>query len=108
MEPGTGKARDPRCDNCMTQCGFEPSGALSNRLDDAWKNFAYNFGPRPKPTGKGAQVHAYNGVTAGRGHLTGEQVKKTQPPAGLAGDGGGVTSPPSARTHLGRGAGPGA
>ncbi len=26
----TGKARDPRCDNCMTQCGFEPSGALSS------------------------------------------------------------------------------
>ncbi len=76
VEPGTGKARDPRCDNCMTQCGFEPSGALSNRLDDSWKNFTYNFRPRLKPTGKGSQVHAYNGVTAGRGHLTGEQVKK--------------------------------
>ena len=24
----TGEARDPRCENCMTQCGFEPSGAL--------------------------------------------------------------------------------
>ena len=79
VEPGTGKARDPRCDNCMTQCGFEPSGALSNRLDDGWKNFAYNFGPRPKPTGKGAQVNAYNGVTAGRGHITGDQVKKAAP-----------------------------
>ena len=76
VEPGTGKARDPRCDNCMTQCGFEPSGALSNRLDDSWKNFTYNFRPRLKPTGKGAQVNAYNGVTAGRGHISGDQVKK--------------------------------
>ena len=95
VEPGTGKARDPRCDNCMTQCGFEPSGALSNRLDDSWKNFTYNFRPRLKPTGKGSQVNAYNGVTTGRGHLTGEQVKKTTPATApvLQEIGGGVRSP---------------
>lgn len=74
VDKDTGKARDPRCDNCMTQCGFEPSGALSNNLVDSWKNLTYNFGPRPKPSGRGAFVDAYNGVTSGRGHLTGAKV----------------------------------
>ena len=23
-----GVARDPRCENCMTHCGYDPSGAL--------------------------------------------------------------------------------
>ena len=79
VEPSTGEARDPRCENCMTQCGFEPSGALSSRLDDSWKNLVYNFAAKPKPNGRGKEVNAYNGVTAGRGHLTGEQVKKVAP-----------------------------
>ena len=81
VEPHTGKPKDPRCENCMTQCGFEPSGALSNRLDDSWKNLVYNFLPRPKATGRGKEVHAYNGVTSGRGHITGEQGAKRVPPA---------------------------
>ncbi len=76
VEPYSGKPKDPRCENCMTQCGFEPSGALSSRLDDSWRNLVYNFGPRPKGTGRGKEVHAYNGVTSGRGHLTGAQVAK--------------------------------
>ena len=80
VEPHTGKAKDPRCDNCMTQCGFEPSGALSSRLDDTWKNFVYNFAAKPKPNGRGKTVNAYNGVTAGKGHLTGPQVKKNSSP----------------------------
>ena len=81
VEPYTGKAKDPRCENCMSQCGFEPSGALSSRLDDSWKNLVYNFLPRPKASGRGKEVHAYNGVTSGRGHITGEQVapKRTSP-----------------------------
>ena len=78
----TGEARDPRCENCMTQCGFEPSGALgiNAKSGDTWKNIRYNFGPRPKPNGKGKSVDAYNGVTAGKGHLTGPQVKKNSSP----------------------------
>ena len=78
----TGEARDPRCENCMTQCGFEPSGALglNAKRGDTWKNIRYNFGPRPKPTGKGKEVNAYNGVTAGKGHLTGPQAKKNSSP----------------------------
>ena len=81
VEPYTGKPKDPRCENCMTQCGFEPSGALSSRLDDSWKNLVYNFLPRPKATGRGKEVHAYNGVSAGRGHITGEQGAKRPPHA---------------------------
>ena len=81
VEPYTGKPKDPRCENCMTQCGFEPSGALSSRLDDSWKNLVYNFLPRPKGSGRGKEVHAYNGVTSGRGHITGEQGAKRTPPA---------------------------
>ena len=84
VEPYSGKPKDPRCENCMTQCGFEPSGALSSRLGDSWRNLIYNFGPRPKGTGRGKEVHAYNGVTSGRGHLTGEQVAKPVSPAAHA------------------------
>ena len=76
VDKDTGEARDPRCENCMTQCGFEPSGALGINAEwgDTWKNFSYNFGPRPKPTGRGHLVDAYNGVTSGRGHLTGAEA----------------------------------
>ncbi len=80
VEVHSGKAKDPRCENCMTQCGFEPSGALSSRLDDTWKNFVYNFAPKPKANGRGKTVNAYNGVTAGKGHITGPQVKKNSSP----------------------------
>ncbi len=80
VEIDTGKPKDPRCENCMTQCGFEPSGALSSRLDDTWKNFVYNFAGKPKPNGRGKTVNAYNGVTAGKGHITGPQVKKNSSP----------------------------
>ena len=78
-----GKARDPRCENCMVHCGYEPSATLGGKENaqrgDLWKNIRFNFGPKPKPSGKGKAVNAFNGVTAGRGHLTGEQVKKPAP-----------------------------
>jgi hypothetical protein len=40
-----GKARDPRCENCMVHCGYDPSGALGTNYQsgDNWKNFKYNF-----------------------------------------------------------------
>jgi MoaA/NifB/PqqE/SkfB family radical SAM enzyme len=68
-----GRARDPRCANCMVHCGYEPTATLG--LDalpgDMWKTILFNFGPRPKPRPEGARVHAFNGVSAGNGHLTG-------------------------------------
>lgn len=66
-----GVARDPRCENCMVHCGYDPSGALGTnyRRGDNWKNFKYNFGSRPKPYTEGHKVDAFNGVSAGKGHL---------------------------------------
>lgn len=64
-------ARDPRCENCMVHCGYDPSGALGTnyKAGDNWKNFKYNFWPRPAPCPEGRQVKAFNGVSIGKGHL---------------------------------------
>jgi MoaA/NifB/PqqE/SkfB family radical SAM enzyme len=77
VDKDTGAPRDPRCENCMTQCGFEPSAAIGLNAErgDTWKNIKFNFGPRPKPTGRGHLVDAFNGVTSGRGHLTGAEAR---------------------------------
>jgi hopanoid biosynthesis associated radical SAM protein HpnH len=66
-----GVARDPRCENCMVHCGYDPSGALGTNYQkgDNWKNIQYNFGPRPKPAPHGLQVRAFNGFSIGQGHL---------------------------------------
>jgi hopanoid biosynthesis associated radical SAM protein HpnH len=72
-----GVARDPRCENCMTHCGYEPTASLGLQAQpgDTWKTIRFNFGPRPKPTGCGSEVLAYNGVTSGNGHLTGKRAE---------------------------------
>jgi MoaA/NifB/PqqE/SkfB family radical SAM enzyme len=72
-----GVAKDPRCENCMTHCGYEPTASLGlqARPGDTWKTIKFNFGARPKPTGKGNEITAYNGVTTGNGHLTGEKAE---------------------------------
>ena len=64
-----GVARDPRCENCMVHCGYDPSGALSSNLGDTWKNMRYNFSRKPEPYYAGRQVKAFNGVSIGKGHL---------------------------------------
>jgi hypothetical protein len=66
-----GVARDPRCENCMVHCGYDPSGALGTNYQrgDNWKNFKYNFWPRPKPLAAGRNVQAFNGASIGKGHL---------------------------------------
>jgi hopanoid biosynthesis associated radical SAM protein HpnH len=66
-----GVARDPRCENCMVHCGYDPSGALGTNYQpgDNWKNIKYNFGPKPKPDPAGANVQAFNGASVGKGHL---------------------------------------
>ena len=62
-----GVALDPRCENCMVHCGYDPSGALGRdyQRGDLWKNIRYNFGPRPRRSEAGAGVQAFNGVSAG-------------------------------------------
>ena len=70
-----GVVRDPRCENCMTHCGYEPTPSLGidKQAGDTWKLIKYNFGARPKPIAHAAHAGVYNGVTAGRGHLTGKR-----------------------------------
>ena len=66
-----GVARDPRCENCMVHCGYDPSGALGTNYQrgDNWKNFRYNFGAKPKPFHEGRNIRAFNGFSIGKGHL---------------------------------------
>jgi hopanoid biosynthesis associated radical SAM protein HpnH len=70
-----GVARDPRCENCMTHCGYEPTASLGLQAKpgDTWKTVKFNFGPRPKRSGRGNEIAVYNGVTSGNGHLTGKR-----------------------------------
>jgi hopanoid biosynthesis associated radical SAM protein HpnH len=90
-----GLARDPRCENCMVHCGYDPSGALGTnyRRGDHWKNFKYNFSPRPRPCADGHQVNAFNGASVGKGHLA-EAKAALQPGAPPAGSGCGAHPAP--------------
>jgi MoaA/NifB/PqqE/SkfB family radical SAM enzyme len=83
-----GVARDPRCEHCMVHCGYDPSGALGTNYQrgDNWKNFKYNFGakPPPYPGSPELEKRAFNGVTAGKGHLS-EAKAAINPAAGARG-----------------------
>src|SRR5205809_3789180 len=65
-----GVARDPRSENCMVHCGYDPSGALGTNYQrgDNWKNFRYNF-TKPKPYYEGRKVNPFTGFSIGKGHL---------------------------------------
>jgi MoaA/NifB/PqqE/SkfB family radical SAM enzyme len=95
-----GVARDPRCENCMVHCGYDPSGALGTNYQrgDNWKNIRYNFGARPKPYREGRKIAAFNGVSIGKGHLA-EAKAAINSGQTAAGCGSGGTSP-SARDEL--------
>ena len=81
-----GVARDSRCEHCMVHCGYDPSGALSNKPRDTWINMQYNFGAKPKPYPASADLEkrAFNGVTIGKGHLA-EAKAAINPAAGARG-----------------------
>jgi MoaA/NifB/PqqE/SkfB family radical SAM enzyme len=61
-----GEARDPRCENCMVHCGYEPTASLG--IDalpgDLWKTLRFNFGPRPERL-SADHVEAFNGASSG-------------------------------------------
>src|SRR5215216_6146648 len=84
-----GEARDPRCENCMVHCGYDPSGALGTNYQrgDNWKNFRYNFGskPKPYPQSKELVAKAFNGVTIGKGHLAEAKAAINSPRAAMNG-----------------------
>lgn len=84
-----GVARDPRCENCMVHCGYDPSGALGTNYQsgDNWKNFKYNFGAKPKPFAATAELtkRAFNGVSIGKGHLAEAKAAINSPRAAMNG-----------------------
>ena len=84
-----GVARDPRCENCMVHCGYDPSGALGTNYQrgDNWKNFAYNFGSKPKPYPASPELAktAFNGMTIGKGHLAEAKAVLNSPRAAMNG-----------------------
>ena len=61
-----GVANDPRCENCMVQCGYEPSATLGlqGKPGDTWKNIWFNFGPRPRPKSHIDPKIVFNGISA--------------------------------------------
>ncbi len=71
-----GVARDHRCENCMVHCGYEPTASLGLQAQrgDTWKTVKFNFGAKPKATGRGSETIAFNGVSSGNGHLTGKNA----------------------------------
>lgn len=77
-----GRARDPRCENCMVHCGYDPSGALGTNYQrgDTWKNIRYNFGARPRPDPDGLKVLAANGVSAGNRQSSQSQGSEPEAP----------------------------
>ena len=84
-----GVARDPRCENCMVHCGYDPSGALGTNYQsgDNWKNIKYNFGAKPKPWAKSIELEktAFNGVSIGKGHLAEAKAAINSPRAAMNG-----------------------
>ena len=101
-----GVARDPRCENCMVHCGYDPSGALGTNYQpgDNWKNIQVTISARgPRPIYAGRQVKAFNGFSIGKGHLAEAkaainpawrgQIGLPQPGPGCGACGSGETSP---------------
>lgn len=76
-----GVVRDTRCEHCMVHCGYDPSGALGTNYQpgDNWKNFKYNFGPRPKPVPFSPELErrVFNGASIGKGHLAQTKAAKS-------------------------------
>jgi hopanoid biosynthesis associated radical SAM protein HpnH len=106
-----GVARDPRCENCMVHCGYDPSGALSTKPRDTWLNLKYNFSKRPAPVSPSPALEqfAFNGVSIGKGHLAEAKAAVNREMAGAksAFARGGNDIAPSATPATGGGCGTG-
>ena len=76
---------DPRCENCMVHCGYDPSGALGTNYwpGDNWKNLKYNFGSRPKPFPFSSELEkrVFNGASIGKGHLSQAKIATSTAPS---------------------------
>jgi hypothetical protein len=60
-----GEVRDPRCENCMVHCGYEPTASLGidSERGDMWKTLKFTFGPKPARVSADG-VNAFNGAGA--------------------------------------------
>jgi hypothetical protein len=61
----------------MVHCGYEPTATLGLQAQrgDTWKTIKFNFGSKPKRSGRGSELLAFNGVSSGNGHLTGKRAE---------------------------------
>jgi hopanoid biosynthesis associated radical SAM protein HpnH len=102
-----GVARDHRCENCMVHCGYDPSGALGTNYQsgDNWKNFKYNFWPRPKPYQASGELEkrAFNGASIGKGHLAEAKAAIASPAANARGAFSNNGHEPHVASHCGSG-----
>jgi MoaA/NifB/PqqE/SkfB family radical SAM enzyme len=96
-----GVARDPRCENCMVHCGYDPSGALGTNYQsgDTWKNLKYNFSAKPKPSEAGKHVNAFNGFSIGKGHLAEAKAAINSPRAAMNGAQAAFAKPAESHDH---------
>jgi hypothetical protein len=69
----------------MMNCGYEPTAALGigAKPGDTWKTIKFNFGPKPEGT-PNSEVEAFDGVSAGNGHLTGKGEAPPRPAEALS------------------------
>ena len=74
-----GEAKDPRCENCMVHCGYEPTASLGIDAErgDMWKTLKFTFGAKPpRVTANGVQ--AFNGASARQRAHNGEKGKEAE------------------------------
>src|SRR5438045_1709836 len=59
-----GEVRDPRCENCMVHCGYEPTASLGidSEPGDLWKTLKFTFGAKPARVSADGVV-AFNGAS---------------------------------------------
>lgn len=102
-----GVARDPRCENCMVHCGYDPSGALGTNYQrgDNWKNFRYNFGAKPKPFPASPELikRAFNGASIGKGHRAEAKAAINSPRAAMNGAQAAFSRKEESHAHEGNG-----
>ena len=83
-----GVARDPRCENCMVHCGYDPSGALGTNYQARrqLEEFQIQFRRETEALStKAANVKAFNGVSIGKGHLAEAKAAINSPRAAMNG-----------------------
>ena len=69
-----GRGRDPRCQDCMVQSGYEPSAVLggNKKFGDTWKMLKWQLSGRMGGAKKGAKIRRQRPRTAnGNGHSNG-------------------------------------